>query len=703
MALSGDIYGSTTNRYVQPKISWVGVQDITGNYTDVTATLAFSRTNTGYTTYGPWAGGITINGTRVAGSKQISITYNSNTFTMTATVRVPHNPDGSKSITISADGGINTVFSIVSCSATVELDSIPRQAYIDATHSLDFTDLDSPTVYFNNPAGSAVKVQFCISWTGGDDIAYRELDDYSHNYYTFNFTSEELNALYNATLSGSTSRYVTFYVTTIIGNSRYESTAKGLFTVTDCVPDLNPTVIDDGDASYLLTNDRNKLIRYFNYPKAIFNATAKKGASITERFVTCGSQPLSAEGDYAQFNNVDSNVFVFTVIDNRGNRVEKTVTMDMIDYVTLTCNSEIEPELNPDNTAAIHFTANGSYFKGSFGAVVNTLGVEYRYKTNTTDYPVDEEGNEIWIPVTPTILETEGKYSATGTISDLDYRSTYTVQVRAKDAVYYWGVSAKDAVIKIVPVFDWGEHDFNFNVPVTMPELSTEKATIGDIVIEGSNTTFPNINATNINAKKVITDDLQAKNAILDNLHVKMSITQDITVCSGSSYDMNAMTKTGLFYMGTGSLNKPVDQNGLYPNGWLEVQASIDGNYCYQQYTTYTGAKYERWRAEGTWGNWIKLVRTLIVCGSEVVQYSNSNRIMFHNFYEIKAMFEAKYGIGVGPSSEQNLAVCVSNGDFNACPISPVSTLWQSQNLYVDLAAAINGEYRLNYAFMTSI
>jgi hypothetical protein len=307
---------------------------------------------------------------------------------------------------------------------------------------------------------------------------------------------------------------------------------------------------------------------------------------------------------------------------------------------------------------------------------------------------VDEEGNAIWTPITPTILESEGKYSAAGTISDLDYRSTYTVQLRARDAVYHWGVSAKDAVIKIVPVFDWGEHDFNFNVPVTMPELSTEKATIDNLTSDEINAT--DANATNVNAAKVITDDLQSKNATLDNLHVKMSVTQDVTVCSGSSYDANAMIRTGLFYMGTGSLNKPVEQNG-----WLEVQSSVDGQYCYQRYTSYAGTKYERWRTEGVWGNWFTLARTLIVSGSKSVNFSNSNRILFYTFYDIKAMFESKYG--VGPSTPQELGVSVSNGDFDACSVSPISTLWQNYNLFVDLSASRNGAARINYAFMASI
>ena len=120
MALSGTIKGSTNNQYVDAKISWSATQSIDGNYSMVTATLYYSRNNTGYTTYGTWSGKITINGTTTSDSKSLTITYNSNTKAISATVKVPHNADGAKTITISASGGISgTSLSSTSVSGSV--------------------------------------------------------------------------------------------------------------------------------------------------------------------------------------------------------------------------------------------------------------------------------------------------------------------------------------------------------------------------------------------------------------------------------------------------------------------------------------------------------------------------------------------------------------------------------------------------------
>lgn len=127
MALSGSFTGTTNSSVITPKIVWSGVQSVTGNYTDVTATLSYSRTNSGYTTYGTWSGSISINGTKTSGSKYVEITYNSNTATLSVTTRVYHNSDGTKSITISASGGISgTSLQSTTISATVTLTTIPR-------------------------------------------------------------------------------------------------------------------------------------------------------------------------------------------------------------------------------------------------------------------------------------------------------------------------------------------------------------------------------------------------------------------------------------------------------------------------------------------------------------------------------------------------------------------------------------------------
>lgn len=383
---------------------------------------------------------------------------------------VPHNSDGSKTVYVSASFSQSGVTpKSGSAAGNVVLANIPRQATL--TSAPDFTDEQNPTIYYSNPAGNAVTIQACISLTGEkDDVIYRKLDPYGTS-YTFNLneviprdSKTGHDILRAATTSGKQYRFVTFFVTTTIGNATYYSTLQRTYTVVNCAPELNPTVEDLGDASYLLTNDRSKLIRYFNYPKVTFDATAKKGASIVQRTVTCGWETKTAEGNYAQFNNVSDNTFIVSVTDNRGITTTKEITMDMIPYVYLTCTPSINTELGTDNTnSTIHLTVSGNFYIGSLGAVDNGLTVEYRYKSDSTEYPSE------W-----TTIEAEcsdNKYIATTSIENVDYRGRYTIQVRAKDRVNTWGVQAKDEIVKIVPVFDWSENDFNFNVPVSAPYI----------------------------------------------------------------------------------------------------------------------------------------------------------------------------------------------------------------------------------------
>ena len=137
MALKGTINGSTANKYIDSKIEWSAVQDISGNYSNVTATLYYSRNNTGYTTSGTWSGSITINGTKFAGGpKWLILTEQSNTVAMTCTVKVPHNSDGTKTITISATGSIpGTTLSSTSISSSVTLNTIPRASSLTLSAS----------------------------------------------------------------------------------------------------------------------------------------------------------------------------------------------------------------------------------------------------------------------------------------------------------------------------------------------------------------------------------------------------------------------------------------------------------------------------------------------------------------------------------------------------------------------------------------
>ena len=76
-------------------------------------------------------------------------------------------------------------------------------------------------------------------------------------------------------------------------------------------------------------------------------------------------------------------------------------------------------------------------------------------------------------------------YQASGTLTGVSYDAAYDIEITATDKVYGSIKSAKTVTVPIskgVPVFDWGEHDFHFNVPVFMP-VGTEIEGMPDHVV----------------------------------------------------------------------------------------------------------------------------------------------------------------------------------------------------------------------------
>lgn len=148
------------------------------------------------------------------------------------TVTIGHDAKGEKTVTLSGEwcsaiSGGWAPYSL-DVSGSVTLPTIPRKAEI--TSAPDFTDVDDPTVYYNNPAGTAASsVEICISLTGAnDDVPYRAMDR-SGGSYTFNLTDGERATLRNAT---GNSRTVSFVVRTVLGGTTYYASATKTFTVT---------------------------------------------------------------------------------------------------------------------------------------------------------------------------------------------------------------------------------------------------------------------------------------------------------------------------------------------------------------------------------------------------------------------------------------------------------------------------------------
>lgn len=432
----------------------------TKNVAENTSTINWVLKSTGGSSnyYSVGATTVKINNTQAYYKERVG--YSSKVFPAakgetSGSMVVKHNNDGSLTIPVSLATAIYST-SVSTVSGNWVLDAITRQATITAAPN--FTDEENPTVTFSNPSGSKVdSLAICITLNGDNaDIAYKSISKTATS-YTFNLTNAERNVLRNATTT-SNSRSVRFYLRTIIDGNIYYSKITKTLTIVNANPVCNPTVKDIGGNSITYTGDAaNKMIKGYNVMAVTFGVSALKGATITSKKVTCGGKSLTADGNFV---NAESGDFVFTVTDSRGNTTTKTIKKTVINYKKLTCGLS-ETKFTTDGV--ISFKIYGNYWKGSFGAVSNTLLVKYRC------YEVG--ASPVWQTTTATI-NSDGTYTANVSVSGLDYRKKYVILAYASDKVHNVDnnthIETPSKTMSCVPVFDWSETDFNFNVPVSI-------------------------------------------------------------------------------------------------------------------------------------------------------------------------------------------------------------------------------------------
>lgn len=371
-------------------------------------------------------------------------------------ITVKHKPDGSSG-TIAASYNYDNGWCTASTSKT--LTKIPRQATISSAP--DFNDTQNPTIKYSNPAGSAVSsLQACIANTAGSVIyvPYRNIST-SGNSYTFELTDAERNALIAAVTSGY-SQKIKFYVKTVISNTTFYATSEKTFSLIEAVPTLNPSVVDVNENTIALTGNAEVLVRYFSHAQVDSRAETYKGAIIKSQKVICGNKSIDSVPGIIE--GVGSNAFLFSLTDSRNNPVSDTkYAKGFIEYINLTCNLNANA---PDAEGDMTFSVSGNCFSGTFGAVDNAVKVYYRYKANNDEY------GEEWLEAENVVLHDDNTYIAEVNLSGLDYQNRYTFQAMAVDKLM--DIESVERIVKTVPVFDWGENDFNFNVPVTIKNVS---------------------------------------------------------------------------------------------------------------------------------------------------------------------------------------------------------------------------------------
>lgn len=466
---------SYDGRYLE--LTCTQTQNISANTSTIAWTLSAKGGASNYYSTGPTT--VKINGEQVYYKARVA--YSAQSFpaakgSTSGSITVKHNSDGSLTIPVSLTTAIYTS-STSTKSGSWELDKILRSATI--TNAPNFNDEENPTITYSNPAGNAVtSLQACIANSSGDVIYcdYRAISKTGTS-YTFTLTDAERKILRKACTTAN-SMGVKFYIRTDINGTLYFKSLAKTLTIINAAPTLSPTAKDTGSVSVTLTGDaNNKVIKGYNNMSVAANATAKKEATIKSYKISCGGKSITTSS--GNLGYVDSGTFTFSVTDSRGNTTTKTLTKTLIDYVDLTCNLVINA---PTTAGDLTFTVKGNCFSGSFGAVNNTLSIQYRYKTNDGSYGA-------WKTLTPTL--SGNTYKATGSLSGLDYQSSFTFQAKATDEIK--GVNSAEKTVKTTPVFDWGEDDFKFNVDVNCRENLIFKN--GGVGIRGTTTDGAEIQA----------------------------------------------------------------------------------------------------------------------------------------------------------------------------------------------------------------
>lgn len=459
MALQTKSFSVSNNTYTLKLTITENSTSTSGNSSSVSYKLELISTTKDFSQFGVGAsvsldGRVVATRDRYTASKISLGTYSSVTL-LSGSTSIGHDNQGDKTLSVSYSldmASASYTPGQMSGSGSMPLTKIPRGATIASAPN--FNDEENPVVKVNNPAG--VKVQLGIFKDSTHAIAdYREISGTS---YTFDLTAAERDALRRADTTSNTAQ-VRFYVKSTVGGQQFISFTTRTVTIKNPAPTLAPTVEDVNPLTIALTGDPSVMVRYASKVQVITGAQAVKFATLKSVKVTNGSKSINGDGT---ISGVEFGSFQISATDSRGNTTTATVKKTLVEYVTPTCYIG---EGTPNAVGEYDFTTSGTAWNGDFGAEVNLLTAEYRYRLQGGD----------WCEWLPMEVQTNGNsYTATVHVEGLDYTAMYEFQGRVSDRLNTAESATK--MVTSIPIYDFGKNDFNFNVPVFLTKYLEDGA-----------------------------------------------------------------------------------------------------------------------------------------------------------------------------------------------------------------------------------
>lgn len=394
-------------------------------------------------------GSITVNG-KVYSLDDIDVARNTSTVLYNDTHTIAHNEDGTASVVVAAVFDPNTPSTDeMKISKTVALTAIPRSSTIAAT------DANIGAVSMVAVTRATQSYSHCIlwefgelaGWLKGDGSIAAEPVTLTESTIGFEIPDSFYEQIPNAQTGICTLTCFTFLDSTKIGEPRTTT-----FTVSVdanvCAPEIEFSARDINPLTVELTGDEAVFVRNASTVRCEISAEAKKGAAIVEKRIA----GQVVEGDALEIPNFSGNSLTAGVTDSRGIGRLSGVGLVLIPYYPLTAN--VTAGRTDPTSGRARVSVKGKYYAGGFGAQNNSLRI-------TCQVGADPE-----LEIIPEIAD--GGYTAEIELEGLDYQSRHIVTVAVVDKLT--SLSIPNIIGKGIPVFDWGEDDFVFHVPVAVPD-----------------------------------------------------------------------------------------------------------------------------------------------------------------------------------------------------------------------------------------
>lgn len=443
MASSGSLltngwYSSSKGDYIYLEFAWsVTSTSIENNQKTIYWELRGKRTASGYVNAGGFQ--VVIDGETVYNkSTDYRVELRNGTVVASGKKTLTHNPDGTRSFDVSIRGAIYTYAVNCTGSKRFDLDTIPRASSISCTTA----NIESnPTITISRASSSfthTITYHFgTLKGTVREKTSATLITDWT------------IPADFYTQIPDAKSGWGTLYCTTYSGGKEIGTSRCDLIVTTNetkCKPTVSGTVEIDSRTNNL-TGRKDTLIRYFSTATCVISTTLNKSAgSIKAKTIN----NTAVSGNTLEIPNVETGTFDFYAKDSREYFNTDKVVTTLVPYIMLTNDATVYRDEPTSGKATLEI--KGNYYDGSFGAQENSLTVEYKI------------GDGDYISVTPTISNNE--YTATISLSGLEYTNLFNFEVVVEDKLSR--VSKQMTLLKGIPVFDWGEEDFNFNVPVTI-------------------------------------------------------------------------------------------------------------------------------------------------------------------------------------------------------------------------------------------